>query len=601
MNAVQKLALIFTRQDKLRGTVLLLALFVGAAFEAGGVGLIVPFIKIIDDPAVVLAMPAAQPVLTALGIEQSQELLFAAGFVMIVYFILKSAYLTFVNHQLFSFVFDKQSSLSRQLLKTYLLAPYTFHLQRNSARLVKNTVETSQRFAAGFMASLVTTLAEVLVAIALIALLFVLAPAATLSIVLLLGVCGALLYRFVRRRLTRLGQVREDSLASMIQWINQALGGIKETIVLDRSSYFLDRHARFIGQFAGASRTFMFLQQLPRFFIESVAAIGLVIVAMVVLAKGEELRSVLPLLGLFAVAAVRLIPSANRIVTGLSGLRFHFAAVDVIYKELLEARESQSKGVEQAPTFGAGERLPFERSIRVENVSYRYPLMDESVLSEISLEISKGDFVAFVGPTGSGKTTLVDLILGLLTPTDGRISVDGRDIGSNMAAWRRNLGYVPQNLYLCDDTLRRNVAFALPDDEIDDARVWSALRLAQLEDLVRSQPEGLDIRVGEHGVRLSGGERQRLGIARTLYRDPEVLVLDEATASVDGETQEAIIKSLETLRGRMTVIIIAHRLAMVRNCDRVFLMADGRIADSGSYAELLVDNQGFRQLVEMVQ
>ncbi len=365
------------------------------------------------------------------------------------------------------------------------------------------------------------------------------------------------------------------------------------------TGFFLDRHAHHARQFADASRIYIFLTQLPRFIIELIVAGGIVAVVVVILAGGKDLKSIVPLLGMFAAAALRLTPSLSRIVAGLGSLRFHFAAADVIYQELWDDRGRCEASETQMPRPSSPDRSRFQRSLVVEGLSYRYSDGDDLVISDISLEIPKGHCVAFVGATGSGKTTLADLILGLLRPTEGRILVDGRDILEDLSVWQHNIGYIPQEVYLTDDSIRRNIAFALPDHEIDDSRVWQALRAAQIEDLVRALPEELDTRIHERGVRLSGGECQRLGIARALYRDPEVLVLDEATASLDHNTETAIVRTLERLRGKKTIIIIAHKITVVRNCDCLYLISKGRVQACGPYSDLIEADHDFRMLAGM--
>jgi ATP-binding cassette, subfamily B, bacterial PglK len=292
------------------------------------------------------------------------------------------------------------------------------------------------------------------------------------------------------------------------------------------------------------------------------------------------------LLGMFGFAAIRLMPSLSRMSTSLGQVRFRYASTEVVYQELLALRQRPWE-----PLPGSAKEhvapIPFRQALVIEQLSYRYPEARQPALDDVSLEIPKGHWVSFIGPTGAGKTTLVDLIMGLLVPTSGRILVDGGNLHDNLAGWQPNIGYVPQTVYLIDDSVRRNVAFGVPEEEIDDERVWQALRAAQVEDLIRSLPDELNAIIGERGGRLSGGERQRLGIARALYRDPEVLVIDEATANLDPGTEAAIVEVVSGLREKKTIIVIAHRLAFVRNCDCIYMLAQGRLRNSGGYSDLL--------------
>jgi ABC-type multidrug transport system fused ATPase/permease subunit len=322
----------------------------------------------------------------------------------------------------------------------------------------------------------------------------------------------------------------------------------------------------------------------------------MVTIALVILVRGGDMQSLLPVLGMFAVAAIRLMPSTSRIASGLAQLRFLQATTDVLYDELRAIEGNAPLPVHGTPAQDPASPVPFKQSLVLEHLSYSYPSMPEPAIDDVSLEIPKGYWVGLIGPTGAGKTTLVDLMLGLFVPTSGRILVDGRDLQDDVAGWQRNIGYVPQDIYLIDDTVRRNVAFGLPDRDIDDDKVWKALRAAQVDGLVRSLPGGLDAMSGERGERLSGGERQRLGIARALYRDPEVLVVDEGTANLDNETEAAIVQTLARLRGEKTIIVIAHRLGVVKDCDRVYLLRQGRVRNSGALSELSLTDPAFREL-----
>jgi ABC-type multidrug transport system fused ATPase/permease subunit len=342
-------------------------------------------------------------------------------------------------------------------------------------------------------------------------------------------------------------------------------------------------------------RSLMFLSAIPRLVIDTLAVTTMVAVALLLLARGQDLQSIFPVLGLFAAAAIRLMPSASRIANGLATLRFHYAATEVIYQALIDTEEYVTDPGVPEPERDREANFGFERSLVLEHLSYRYPSMPGPAIDDVSLEIPKGDWVGLIGPTGAGKTTLIDLILGLYVPTSGRILVDGRDMKDDVAGWQRNLGYVPQDVYMMDDTVRRNVAFGLADQEIDDDGVWQALRDAQIDGFVRLLPGGLDAMIGERGDRLSGGERQRLGIARALYRDPEVLVVDEGTANLDNETEAAIVRTLAALKGNKTIIAISHRLAFVRDCDRVYLLKQGKVRNSGTVSELASTESAFRE------
>ncbi len=567
----------------------------GAFLEAVSIGLILPFIAVLRNTDLVLGFAPARKLLVLLGvnIHTPLQILVAVGLGLIGAFVLKSIYLIFLLRAQYRYIFAVYLRLSRRLLTGFLDAPYTFHLQRNSAELVKVTTESVHRFASGFLLSLMVLLGELVLVLAFSILLLFIRPMAMVAAVLIVGVPTALIYLAMQRRLSVSGRIADQSFGSVLQWIEQAINGIKETIVTGCAAFFIDRHDYYLGRYAESMRTLTFLSGIPRMLIDTLAVSAFIAIVLTVVAEGQDLQSILPLLTMFAVAAIRLMPSASRIASGLAQLRFHYAVIELIYKEL---KETEKYEFEPRNLTGADrvQPLPFQHSLVLEHVSYVFPSAVRPAVDDISLEIKKGDWVALIGPTGAGKTTLIDLILGLFDPTGGRILVDGHDLQAGIAGWQRNIGLVPQSIYLMDDTIRRNIAFGVPNEEIDDERVWQALRAAHVERLVRSLPGGLDAMVGERGDRLSGGERQRLGIARALYRDPEVLVIDEGTAHLDNETEASIGRTLTELRGKKTIIVIAHRLALVKHCDRIFIIEKGRLRVSGDYSELVSTNSAFR-------
>jgi len=595
---IRQLWYILTPRERVEGAILLCGMALGALFEAVSIGLVIPFIAVLKDPGLVLEAPIAQPLLSVLNIREPQVLVITLGLGLVGAFVIKSGYLVLLYRWLFRYVFAKQVRLAHQLLTGYLRAPYTFHLQRNSAELIRVTTETIQRFTTGFLVGLLTVLGELLVVVALTTLLLIISPLATFGAVLILGVPTALIYRSMQRRLAVSGRLVEQSMASMIQWTEQAISGIKETLVMNRASFFIDHQDHHAQNFADSMRSLMLLSNVPRLLMDTLAVSAMVAIALVIIGQGHDMQSLLPALGMFAVAAIRLMPSASRIASGLAGLRFHYAATEVLYQALRETQDDAAGQTRAAPARRASATFPFERSLVLEHLSYRYPSMPQHTIEDVSLVIPRGHWVGLIGPTGAGKTTLVDLMLGLFVPTSGRILVDGRDLQDDVAGWQRNIGYVPQDVYLTDDTVRRNVAFGLPDPEIDDAQVWKALRAAQIDNLVYSLPGGLDAMVGERGERLSGGERQRLGIARALYRDPQVLVVDEGTANLDNATEAAIVQTLARLKGERTIIVIAHRLGMVKNCDCVYLLKQGQVWKSGALSDLVSTDPALREFAE---
>jgi ATP-binding cassette, subfamily B, bacterial PglK len=594
---ILQLGYILSPRERLEGGFLLCGMALAALFEAVSIGLVIPFIAALKEPRLVLDAPLAQPLLSALGLRDPQTLLVALALGLVAAFVIKSTYLVLLYRWLFRYAFTMQVDLNRQLLAGCLSMPYPSHLERNSAELLRMTTQTIQRFTTGFLVSLLTVLGEALVMAALLALLLLASPTATLGAVLALAVPVAVIYRALRRRLAEAGNSVERSMSAMIQWAEQATSGIKEAIVTGGAQYFIDQHGHHARQFAKSMRSMMLLSNVPRFLMDTFAVIAMVAIALIIFVQGQDRQSLLPVLGLFAIAAMRLLPSMNRIASGLTQLRFHYVAVDELYNELRTTRAVLASQASR-PSRSSPPR-PFERALVLEEVSYRYAGAGKPAINGVSLTIPKGHWIGIIGPTGAGKTTLIDLLLGLFVPTAGRILIDGRDLQDDVPGWQGNIGYVPQDIYLLDDTIRRNVAFGLPDREIDDARVWQALRGAQIERLVQALPDGLNAKTGERGERLSGGERQRLGIARALYRDPQVLVVDEGTANLDDETEAAIVQTLAGLRGDKTIIVIAHRLSVIKDCDQVYLLKHGQVQPPGEFAGPHQAEIGFRQNVEL--
>jgi ATP-binding cassette, subfamily B, bacterial PglK len=558
----------------------------------GNIGVVFPFIAVFKEPELLFKARHIGPLLSNLNIREPRELFFILGPALIALFAIKTGYFILLYHWLFRYAMKKHVNLARQLLAGFLSAPYTLHVQRNSAELIRAITRSVEDFTSGFMVNLLIVLGELLVLGALTTLLMIVEPVATLGALVVLGVPTALVYRATQHRLGVSGRVAEQSFGLMIQWAEQAISGVKEIMITGRRSFFIDQHSYHVQCFINSLRSLTFLSAVPRFAIDTLVVSGMVAIVAILLRRGQDLQSSLLLLGMFALAAVRLIPSTSRLSSSLAQVRYRYASTEVIYQELRALQQRPSE-----PLPGSAEEqvsaIPFRKALVIEHLSYSYPATRQLAIDDVSLEIPKGHFVAFIGPTGAGKTTLADLILGLLVPSSGRILVDGRNLHDKLASWQRNIGYVPQTIYVIDDSVRRNVAFGVPEEEIDDGRVWQALRAAQVDHLVRSMPGELNAIIGERGGRVSGGERQRLGIARALYRDPDVLVIDEATANLDPKTEAAIVEVIGGLRGEKTIVIITHRLAFARNCDCIYMLAQGRLRNSGGYSQLLSREPAF--------
>ncbi len=568
---IRRIWALFDATAHRRLVAILLMNLLAALLEAVSAGLIVPFIAMVGNPAYIDTQPALQRVYQTTGMTSATQFQIVAAFGLLLFFVLKNAFIAVTTQYQFRFVYSEMARSAQRLFEAYLRRPYEFHIQTNGAVLIRNVGNEVLMLFTNVLVPGLTLFSELAVVVAMLGLLLWLAPGPAILAVALLLVLTLVFHAAVRRKVRRYGEQQQQALARRIQCINQGLGGIKETKVLGRESYFVQAFASHEQRFAEASCYAMVLNQMPRLFMETVAFSAVFLsVAVVLLGRGDT-ATLLPTLVLFAVAAVRLLPSINRILASVTRISYYAPSVQVVTDDLPALAPMHAAKPPAPVTF----RL--QRQIRLVDLHYVYPGATRPALQGVDLVIPKGASVALIGPSGSGKTTLVDVLLGLLVPSRGQVLVDDTDIQHSLAGWQANLGYIPQSIYLSDDSVRRNVAFGLPDEAIDDARVWHALALAQMQQHVQALPGGLDAVVGDRGVALSGGQRQRLGIARALYNDPEVLVLDEATSALDADTEREIAESIDALAGRKTLVIIAHRPATIAKCTLRFHLQDGRI------------------------
>jgi ABC-type multidrug transport system fused ATPase/permease subunit len=484
------------------------------------------------------------------------------------------------------------AALSTRLLDAYVMrVPWPVHLRRNSAVLIENVRERSRPFFEVFD-SASTIVTETAVVIALVAVAGSVAPAAVTTIaagIALVLVATLRLTRDAQRR----GGIRQFGVAtSMYHHVQHSLGALKEVRILGRGAFFVAAFARAAQASARLDTTRATLDTIPRLLLETVFVLGMLALVAAGAAQSNA-TSVLPIVSLYAYTGFRIIPAAHRIATSVNTLRWNLASTEPLVEDL-RALERPAPAVERPAA-----RMEFRDRLQADHLTFTYEGTTTAVLRDVSFSIRSGESIAIVGASGAGKSTLVDLLIGLLPPSDGRVIVDGVGIETNLPGWQQNIGYVPQTPFLLDDTLRRNIAFGLPDAEIDDAALGRALGMAQLQDVVARLPDGVQTIVGERGIRLSGGERQRISIARALYRDPTLVVFDEATSSLDPGTERDVARAIEPLHGTRTIIVIAHRLTTVERCDRVLLLREGRLEAAGTYAELAASNPAFRSVAAL--
>ncbi|MBX7148099.1 ABC transporter ATP-binding protein/permease [bacterium] len=552
--------------------------------ETLGVGLIIPALAVMVDPSQVAKISFFQPFIKGAG---SQTELVVIGLVsLLVVYAVKAGFLAFLSWYQSGFAYRVQASLSQELFSGYLRQPYTFHLQRNSSELIRNVINETNHFTFNVMNMGITLLTEIFVVLGIAVLLVYVEPIGALWVVSVLGLAVYVFHAFTRSRISRWGEARQFHDGLRIQHLQEGLNGVKDVKILGREDSFLSQYAVHNVGNADVGKKQYTLQSLPRLWLEFLAVVGLVLIGFTMLVQGKPMTSLLPTMGLFAAAAFRLMPSVNRILNTIQSLRFSYPVINVLYTSLKEFKTIP-------PAVSSG-KLSFAHDIKLENISYIYPESSHVVLQNVNMTVKKGSCIGIIGGSGAGKSTFVDLILGLLTPISGKIMVDGLDIQSNIRDWQDQIGYVPQNIYLTDDTIKNNVAFGLKNDEIDEAAIEKAIKAAQLDEFVRSLPEGLNTIVGERGVRLSGGQCQRIGIARALYRDPPVLILDEATSALDTKTEKEVMTAVDALKGK-TLFIVAHRLTTLKHCDLIVKLEKGQIADTGLYDHFVNEQSLFQK------
>jgi ATP-binding cassette, subfamily B, bacterial PglK len=567
---------------------LILLALVSSGFEILGAALVYLLITLIAEPGAEASLPLLGNVTEMAGLEEETFLLGLAA-LMGGFFLLRAIvhvgefYLqNRVGH-------TAGARLATRLVEGYLLMPYAFHLQRSSSDLIRNSHQAVSELVTQIFIPMIRVAASTILVIAMLAFLFAIAPAATGMAILVIGGTAVLMLHFVQPQLKRLGKVRHQTERETLRNLQEALHSIRDIKILGRERSFARRYRKARVRLARANYLGSTASDLPKTIME-LALLGFILLVFVTaIAMGEGSEGTLSMLGLFAYAGLRIQPSLQKIVAGLNKLKFATAPLDDLHHDLLaiESLESSEEDVDQ---------LAFRHELKLQDVSFRYEGADVDALKGIDLVVRPGEVIGICGPTGGGKTTLMDIATGLLPPSSGLVTVDGQDLRAHARSWYRGLGVVPQMVGLTDESLRRNIAFGLAKADIDEAAVDEAVELAQLRDFIDSLPNGLDTVVGERGVRISGGQRQRLAIARALYRRPDVLIFDEGTSALDNTTERELMRALERLRGERTILLVAHRLTTVREADRIVFVQKGRCTGQGTYDELLASHADFRAL-----
>ena len=581
MDTLSKLWKLLVPLQRRSATKLFALMLIGMLLETLGIGLVVPALVLMTQSDLVAQYPFVGPYLEWLGNPTQEHLVIMGMSVLVVVYIVKGAFLAFLAWKQSKFVFGLQASLSQRLFGVYLNQPYTFHLQRNSAQLIRNTT-TEVNLLSTVTQSMLMILSEAFVLIGIAVLLLSVEPVGAIVVIVVLGVAGFIFYSATHKHIGRWGKYRQLHEGLRIQHLQQGLAGVKEVKLMGREESFRNRYNSHSNASAHVSQRQTAFQQFPRIWLEILAISGIGGLVFVMLAQGKDIAAIFPVLGLFAAAAFRLMPSVNRVLISLQNLRYAVPVVNILHSEVTQILDERKCEV------GALQHEPIRSDISLENIRFKYPDSKDEVLRSINITIRNGSTVGFVGGSGAGKSTVIDLLLGLLEPTSGAVKVDGKNIQENLRAWQNRIGYVPQTIYLNDDSLRGNIAFGLSDDEIDEKAIWNAVKQAQLEEFVTELPDGLATVVGERGVRLSGGQRQRIGIARALYHNPDVLILDEATSALDVLTEQRVMGAVKALHGQKTIVIVAHRFSTVEHADVLFHFDSGCLVDFGSASDVIM-------------
>ena len=569
---------LLNRKQKFKMIQILIMMIIGAALEAMSIGLVIPAIQVILDPESLTGDGVVAQAYRLSGMKTATGFILLILGMIILGFVAKNVFLFFQNMMQLKFVYTNQFETSQRMMINFMKRPYEYYLNADTS-VIQRVITSDVNNMYGLILATLQLASEGIIFSFLTIMLISSAPGMILTIASLLVVVLAVIKVVLKPIMVQAGKENQDFYSGLYKWIEESVMGIKEIKIANKENYFITEYGKCGQGYVSAVQRYNIFNSTPRLLIETVCMAGLILYLMIMILTGADVTSMVPQIGTFAIAAMRMLPSANRINNHLTSISyfepFFMGVSDNLQDEIHDKKMvydtsvySQKKQVE---------KLPVKDKIVLENIVYHYPNNQQLIFDNASMEVPVGAAVGIVGTSGSGKTTIVDIMLGLLDIQQGRILADGVEVREHYEGWLKNIGYIPQTIFMIDSTIRKNVAFGYADEDIDDEKVWEALKKAQLDEFVRGLPEGLDTSIGERGIRISGGQRQRIGIARALFEDPEVLVLDEATSALDNETEAAIMDSINSLHGQKTLVIIAHRLQTIEKCDMVYRVEEGQI------------------------
>lgn len=572
----KELNYILSKNDKRRTIGILFLIIISSFLELLGVTAILPFMQAILSPGQLMENSFVRLVMDIFKIRSSKGVLLLVGFGLIILYIFKNSFMLFSNYMQCIFNTNMQKELSVKMLRSYMSRPYIYFVGINSSEILRCC--TSDVASVYLMISyLMSVVAEILNIILIGIYMLVTEPFIALGALLLMGIVMIGIIFILKPAMKRCGQKNMVVSTQMNKTIFQTISGIKEIFVTQRKVEFMREYEETAETYRRVQKTYSFLNTCPDRIVEGICISGIIGIICIRLCFGMDMITFIPKLGAFAMAAFKLFPSIGKISNRISSMVYYRPQVHNCYQNAIEVNAHQEELAEYESSYNGFremDKITFHKELSINHIQWSYPQQENPILSDVSFKISKGESIALIGESGSGKTTLSDCILGLLKPQQGMIELDGIDIYTIPKEWAQIVGYVPQNAFLIDDTVRNNVAFGL---EADDDKVWAALERARLKNFIAGLPEGLDTIVGERGIKFSGGQKQRVVIARALYTQPEILVLDEATAALDNGTENAVMESIEALYGQVTMIIVAHRLSTIQKCDKIYEVVDGKV------------------------
>ena len=597
---MQKIKAIFSllnKREKRQLVFVFFAMLLMGFMEVLGVGSMSPFMSVVANPHIIETNTILNWIYNKLNFGSKESFIFALGIAVIIFLAVSNMGRAGISFLVRYYSGKRLHSVSIRLMKKYLKQPYVYFLNTNTANLSKNILSEVGTYINKVLIISLQLASNAIIAVSIIGLLVYLNPFVALVVSVMLGLVYFIIFSIIRKFLVRKGQERAYVNSLKYKYISEVFGGIKDVKLMGRENVFLKLFSNPSKKYAMNDAISDVVADIPKYLLETIAFGGILGLILIMLGTGKSVEDFLPLITVYAFGGYRLLPALQKVFSAVTKIKYNLPIVDILYKDYINLPDNEE--IENTDNIPA---LSFSRGIRLKNISFRYPGAPDDVIKDQSLTIKANTSVGFVGPTGCGKTTLIDIILGLLKPGKGTMYADDiRIVDNNLRNWQKNLGYVPQSIFLIDDTIIKNIAFGVPDDKIDMEAVKNAALIANLSDFIENNLEdGFKTVVGERGVRLSGGQRQRIGIARAVYHNPSVLIMDEATSALDSLTENAIMDAINNLSHRKTIIMIAHRLTTVKECDEIFIMDSGTIVDRGTYDDLILRNESFRRMAEGV-